>query len=103
MLEINDQEYFDEVIAFSKTLPDKLQRTLKDILQRFRGAKGTYILYRDFAPHSFYFRYSASRSDLFPDYVGGVIFHGNVDGYGSGTAPTFSVTLDTAEGWRVHT
>jgi hypothetical protein len=34
---------------------------------------------------------------------GGLIFHGSHDGFGSGAAPTFSVTLTKTSGWSVHT
>ena len=34
---------------------------------------------------------------------GGIIYHGSRDGFGAGIAPTFSVTLDRAEGYRIHT
>ena len=34
---------------------------------------------------------------------GGIIYHGPRDGYGSGEGPTLSVTLDKAEGYRIHT
>lgn len=34
---------------------------------------------------------------------GGIIYHGPRDGCGSGEAPTFSVTLDRADGYRIHT
>ena len=34
---------------------------------------------------------------------GGIIYHGAHDGFGSGTGPTHSVTLDKAEGYRIHT
>jgi hypothetical protein len=38
-----------------------------------------------------------------PWFDGGLIFHGAIDGYGSGAAPTFSVTLSPTDGWNVHT
>lgn len=34
---------------------------------------------------------------------GGLIYHGSHDGYGSGSAPTFSVTLTKTRGWSIHT
>jgi hypothetical protein len=34
---------------------------------------------------------------------GGLIFHGKHDGFGSGSAPTFAVTLEPTSGWAIHT
>lgn len=34
---------------------------------------------------------------------GGIIYHGARDGFGSGNGPTFSVTIDKAEGYLIHT
>ena len=34
---------------------------------------------------------------------GGIIYHGPRDAFGSGEAPTFSVTIDEASGYRIHT
>ena len=34
---------------------------------------------------------------------GGLIFHGSHDGFGSGSAPTFAVTLERCDGWSIHT
>lgn len=34
---------------------------------------------------------------------GGIIYHGPRDAFGGGGAPTFSVTLDEATGYRIHT
>jgi len=67
------------------------------------------IIYRDFAPYSFgWTRYRKpfeegrmNREDI--DMNGGLIFHGQHDGYGSGSAPTFSVCLTPTNGWEIHT
>lgn len=49
----------------------------------------------DFAPLSF----TWAAGNLY----GGLIFHGPHDGFGSGGAPTFSVSLDNTAGWQLHT
>lgn len=36
-------------------------------------------------------------------YNGGLIFHGKRDGYGSGSAPTFSVCINPTDGYSIHT
>ena len=55
----------------------------------------------DFDELSFSFR------EILPDgregICGGIIFHGERDGFGSGNGPTFSVTLDKTEGYQIHT
>lgn len=34
---------------------------------------------------------------------GGLLYHGAHDGFGSGSAPTFAVTLSPTDGWSIHT
>lgn len=34
---------------------------------------------------------------------GGLLYHGNHDGFGSGEAPTLAVTLNPTDGWSIHT
>jgi hypothetical protein len=63
-------------------------------------------LFPDFAPLSFFFvMYNKSKKDgeYKPYFNGGLIFHGPHDGFGSGSAPTFSVSLNAEHGWSVHT
>ena len=52
-------------------------------------------LFSDGAPLSFTWR----AGGLF----GGLLFHGPHDGFGSGGAPTFAVTLCPTYGWQIHT
>jgi hypothetical protein len=70
------------------------------------GRETRCLLYKDFAPLSFAFTMEV-RSPENPEWArwfnGGLIFHGEVDGYGSGKAPTYSVTLNPTDGWSVHT
>lgn len=77
----------------AKQLRETLERSLATI-SRLAG-DSTMRLTSDFAPLSFGFSGNKWR--------GGVIFHGPHDGYGSGSAPTFSVSLNNIEGWEVHT
>lgn len=77
---------------------------------------------RDFAPYSFSLTWYAKAKEGkgltehdypardYPELVGyapwfngGLIFHGKVDGNGSGSFPTLSVTLEPVNGWSVHT
>lgn len=76
-------------------------------LHRYAGADRTVCrLFRDFAPLSFEFvmyRREEPGRDARIWFNGGLIFHGAPDGYGSGAAPTFSVTLTPTDGWSIHT
>lgn len=75
--------------------------SLLDILERYANdPRGDFILYPDFAPLSMLF---ALMKDGKVIMNGGVIFHGKHDGNGSGSAPTFSVSLSRKNGWHVHT
>ena len=63
-------------------------------------------LYLDFAPLSFGFHVRCVRRDgsiQERGLVGGLIFHGSHDGFGSGSFPTLSVTLTPHDGWTIHT
>lgn len=57
---------------------------------------------KDFAEHSFYF---VRQKDGRFKGNGGIIFHGKHDGFGSGSAPTFSVSSDNSREtrWEIHT
>ena len=57
-------------------------------------------LYSDFAPLSMEFSITDNGKHILS---GGFIFHGPHDGFGSGRAPTFSVSLSKETGWSVHT
>ena len=62
-------------------------------------------LFKDFSPFSFEFiiEVKDEKGDYKQWFNGGLIFHGSIDGYGSGSAPTFAVTLDPTDGWAIHT
>jgi len=55
----------------------------------------------DFDEMSFTFR--ELRDDSYTPTCGGIIYHGPRDAFGGGLAPTFSVTVDKADGYRIHT
>ena len=59
-------------------------------------------LYTDFAPLSLYFEILRDEKLVLN---GGFIFHGPHDGFGNGSAPTFSVCIDPERtpGWSIHT
>jgi len=100
----NSEGKLQEIEAFAKetnrleNFKSKLQR-LEEIAE---NRDADVYLYKDFAPMSLFF---AISSNLCIGTVlhGGLIFHGQHDGYGSGSAPSFSVTLTPTDGWAIHT
>ena len=66
-------------------------------------------LFPDFAPMSLSFaliKKEVSRPPYsFEDIKlnGGLIYHGEIDNYGSGSAPTFACCIEPTHGWSVHT
>ncbi len=105
-IEINDaattklQECRDFLKSVENTgvrgqLKETLERSLQQVANLARNFNDKGLLSGDFAPLSFGF----SAGSL----VGGIIFHGPHDGFGSGGAPTFSVSLDNNPGWQIHT
>lgn len=99
---IYNKDSFKKVVAQAKSMGNT---SLADCLKRIRlyekNSGCTYTIYDDHAPLSFYF--VGMRGEQM-SMNGGIIFHGPHDGYGSGSAPTFSICIDKAEiGWRIHT
>lgn len=123
MLIIEDQSYFDEVVAFAKksglyedngknsnALASRLEYLDKYGGKDSEGNDRIRVrLMRDGAPYSFYFVIERRTGEatwrlLFNGgLVGGLVFHGRHDGNGSGAAPTFAVTLEPTTGWSIHT
>lgn len=94
---------------FAESIKDESLQKCFDSLENFgknyqknTGCQVKTQIFNDFAPLSFEF----VHHNLVTGKVilnGGVIFHGNHDGYGSGQAPTFSVCLEVTTGWSIHT
>jgi Domain of unknown function (DUF4120) len=117
MLVIENKPFFDEVVAFAKRVDlyeGDSNASLKnrlDYLARYGGKKpdGTdktrARLFKDGAPYSFGFVIEAqdANGDWTTWFNGGLLFHGPHDGHGSGSAPTFAVSLTPTTGWSIHT
>lgn len=120
MLVIENQTYFDEVVAFAKK--NDLYETNResnvalksrlDYLAAYGGKnddgsdKTRVRLFKDFAPYSFGFVIESKddKGEWSTWFHGGLLFHGPHDGNGSGAAPTLAVCLTPVEqGWAVHT
>jgi len=70
-------------------------------MQSLRRWQQPITIGRDFDDMSFTFR--EVRDDSYAPTCGGIIYHGPRDAFGGGGAPTFSVTIDEATGYRIHT
>lgn len=112
MLKIIDQQYFEEVKEFARrtnriTDLEKNLSFLENYAIHDDDPKDKTVcdIYRDFAPYSFYFVMFVknSRGEYERWFNGGLIFHGKIDNFGSGSAPTFAVTLTPTDGWSIHT
>jgi Domain of unknown function (DUF4120) len=117
MLQIENKPYFEEVVAFAKkvdlydTDSNASLKNRLDYLARYGGKKpdGTdktrARLFKDGAPYSFGFVIEAQddNGEWNAWFNGGLLFHGPHDGHGSGSAPTFAVSLTPTTGWSIHT
>jgi len=101
--------YLDEIKAFAKTHPngESLTESLQALETICKNREWDAVqISKDFAPMSLYFQ--IVKNDEHTDTAncmlnGGIIYHGSHDGFGSGSSPTLSVTMDKADGWRIHT
>ena len=80
--------------------------SLQGCLERLTGWQWPIVVGCDFDEMSFTFRESLPdelTEKGFRPISGGILYHGPRDGYGSGGAPTFSVTLTPTEGYSIPT
>lgn len=117
MLVIENQPFFEDVVAFAKkvdlydTDSNASLKSRLDYLARYGGKKpdGTdktrVRLFKDGAPHSFGFviESQGANGEWTTWFHGGLLYHGPHDGHGSGAAPTFAVSLTPTTGWSIHT
>ena len=111
------EDYYAEVINTARVSAqlDNLQKQLDYLGSYACHAEGgdeevdleqtRCLLFKDFAPLSFFFRMEKRQSDGTYKhwFVGGLIYHGPHDNGGDGGAPTFSVNVNPEYGWTVHT
>jgi len=94
----------DEVLLVAKEKGNETLQNCLNALKQVDENLGTETqVFTDFAPLSFGF----TRKDDAGNFRGngGIIFHGNHDGYGSGSAPSFSVSIEheQTDRWQIHT
>ena len=113
MLVVENQEHFDECRAFAEKTGhlgnfEESIKYLTNYGMEPEDRDGRHdvrcLLAKDFAPYSFRFVIERFRKGVWALWLnGGLIFHGDHDGGGSGSAPTFAVCAQPTEGWLVHT
>ena len=113
MLLIEDEKYLADVVAFAKSSglyegeANTLLKNQLAFLENYGGPNGKMRvrLGRDFAPYSFslVFEKQDEKGEWCSLMFGGLLYHGPIDGCGSGSAPTFAVTLERVVGWAIHT
>lgn len=125
MIDKNSEEFFNKVKVWAELTGrwPQLKEQL-DYLANYAVGKGDpkdktiCLLYKDGFSDTpnFGFTMYVQRStstgvvlngDTYPDHVywfnGGLLHHGPHDGFGSGSGPTFAVTLTPTDGWSIHT
>jgi hypothetical protein len=108
MIHTDQTDYLKQVEAFAEKvgLREQLDEKLKYLGGYAGGVNTRCTLYKDFAPASFEFvmeRRDCVHTPWKRWFNGGLIYHGPHDGFGSGGAPTFSVSLSPEHGWQIHT
>ena len=103
MITDNSNGRLAEIKAFAKehSLEENFKETFSR-LENYSGKGYDVTLYSDFAPLSLEFVIKEKERFVLN---GGFIFHGKHDVFGSGGAPSFSVSLsqDKVTGWSIHT
>ena len=91
----------DQIKAFAQQngLEESFNNTFAR-LERYSENGCEVKLFSDFAPLSMEFVINENGRCVLN---GGFIYHGSHDGFGSGSAPTFSVCLEKTNGWSIHT
>ena len=91
--------------AASVGLTENLEKNLAFLANYIDSKRTRCTLYPDHAPYSFSFLMELQTEHGFwqPMFEGGLIYHGPLDAYGSGTYPTLAVTIQPVNGWTIHT
>lgn len=93
------QERFNKCKAYTEARGDK---SLSKCIARLASWTSKEIhISPDIDEMSFFFREFHDEGIM--GICGGIIYHGERDGYGSGGAPTFSVCLKPTSGYSIHT
>ncbi len=101
-------DYLEKVKAFAKEngQAESLEKQLKYLDTYASPRKTQCLLFKDFAPQSFEFSlqvWDEKNEGWTTWFQGGLIYHGKHDGHGSGSGPSYAVTLTPTDGWSIHT
>ncbi|MDR1699566.1 MAG: DUF4120 domain-containing protein [Lachnoclostridium sp.] len=94
-MKIKCEEHYQEVLEHAKEMKDEtLQKCLDRLKAWEKNGESEIILYKDFAPFSFYF----VQVDMDGNRImnGGLLYHGSPD-------ESFAVQLIPSDGWQIHT
>lgn len=100
------QDALEKARSFAKAndLIEDLESKLTYLADYGGSTRTRCRLFPDLAPLSFGFTMEKKSDDGWAYWFnGGLIFHGNHDGHGNGSAPTFAVTIEPTTGWSIHT
>ena len=111
MLEIPNEEHMVGVKAFAEKvgLLEQFESKLEWLAKYGNDGKDTKVVLRPDIGGGLSFTFSAYGRDPRTGFIdkfrfcGGLIYHGPSDGFGSGAAPSFAVTLEPTNGWEIHT
>lgn len=94
-MEIKCEERYREAVEHAGKTGDKTLQECLDRLEEWEKRRNRRIvLYKDFAPFSFYFEMTDKNGDR--EMNGGVIYHGNPD-------KSFAYQIIPSIGWEIHT
>jgi hypothetical protein len=97
-----NKELVDRIqAAMLHPLADTFHSCIDTLVRLARNVKGKARLWTDFSPLGFTFVIVKSDGSCWIN--GGLLFHGPHDGYGSGSAPTYAVSVGGAQGFQIHT
>ena len=91
---IKCEERYQEAMDYAEKTNDKSLQNCLDSLKRWEAnGNSEIILYKDFAPYSFYFEEMKDGNRIMN---GGLLYHGNPD-------QSYAVQLVSSIGWSIHT
>lgn len=94
-------ERYRQMLDETESLENSLHKSIVR-LSKWNPYNHTAVIYNDFDEKSFFFQvYDEEEKQT--SFCGGIIYHRSEDGYGSGSGPTFSVTVEPTHGYSIHT
>lgn len=97
------QERYENCRTLTEGKGDK---SLQDCIECLRRWARPIMIGRDYDRMSFTFREILTEEETYKGIrpvVGGIIYHGPHDGFGSGDGPTFSCCITPTSGYQIHT